>query len=80
VLRHHHIVWQIEIWPAGLALAGLALDEVYELLHASFTHFVDLCPRAEDRQPRPTAELAPALAYVELGIRKYTNVLLYNTP
>ena len=77
VLAHKHIAWQIEFSPAMLQRAGGSLDEAYESMEAHFTHFIDLRGDSGARVRR-TSELRRALAYVEEGRRRYTNVLLYN--
>jgi hypothetical protein len=77
VLAQKHIAWQIEVSPAMLVRAGGSLAEAYESMQASFTHFIDL--RGDSgRRVRRTPELRDALADVEAGRRRYTNVLLYN--
>lgn len=77
VLAHKHIAWQVEFSPAMLQRAGGSLAEAYESMEAHFTHFIDLRGDSGARVRR-TSELRDALAYVEAGRRRYTNVLLYN--
>jgi len=78
VLEHKHIAWQIEFSPAMLQRAGWTPEQVYQLLHRHFTHFIDL--RGQDGvRARRTSALHEALAYVVRGERRYTNVLLYTS-
>ena len=77
VLAHKHIAWQIEFSPAMLQRAGGSLDEAYESMEAHFTHFIDLRGDSGARVRR-TSGLRDALAHVEAGRRRYTNLLLYN--
>jgi FkbM family methyltransferase len=77
VLGHTHIAWQIEFSPSMLQRAGGSLAEAYESMEAHFTHFIDLRGDSGARVRR-TSELRDALAYVEAGRRRYTNLLLYN--
>jgi hypothetical protein len=77
VLAHKHIAWQIEFSPPMLERAGDSVTGAYRSMAAHFTHFIDLRGDSGARV-RPTSELHAALAYVEAGRRRYTNVLLYN--
>lgn len=76
VLARKHIAWQMEFSPAMLERSGRSVGEVYALLERHFTHFIDLRGHAGARARR-TSQLHSALAYVEDGRRRYTNVLLY---
>ncbi len=78
VLAHKHIAWQIEFSPAMLQRAGVSMAEAYESMQAHFTHFIDLRGDSGARV-RPTSELRDALAHVESGRRRYTNLLLYTS-
>jgi FkbM family methyltransferase len=77
VLACRHIVWQMEIKPAGLRSAGDEPSELYADLAHAFTHFIDLNRRAAGARVRPIAELADALAYIEP--RDKTDILLFVT-
>jgi len=78
VLAHKHIAWQIEFSPAMLQRAGGSPAEAYATIAAHFTHFIDLRGDSGARVRR-TSELPDALAYVEAGRRRYTNLLLYTS-
>ena len=77
VLGHKHIAWQIEFSPPMLQRAGGSVAEAYQLMESHFTHFIDLRGDSGARVRRIT-QLRDALAYVEAGRRRYTNVLLYS--
>ena len=77
VLTKRHIVWQMEIKPAGLRAAGDEPSALYADLAGAFTHFIDLNRRAAGARVRPIAELAEALAYIEP--RDKTDILLFVT-
>ena len=77
VLQRTHIAWQIEFSPPMLHRAGGSPADAYRLMATHFTHFIDLRGDAGARV-RPIAQMAEALAYVEAGRRRYTNLLLYN--
>jgi len=78
VLGHKHIAWQIEFSPPMLQRAGGSVAEAYQLMEAHFTHFIDLRGDSGARVRRIT-ELRDALAHVEAGRRRYTNLLLYTS-
>jgi FkbM family methyltransferase len=78
VLGHKHIAWQIEFSPPMLQRAGGSVAEAYQTMEAHFTHFIDLRGDSGARV-RPIAQLRDALAYVEAGRRRYTNLLLYTS-
>jgi hypothetical protein len=61
-----------------LQRAGGSVAEAYQSMEAHFTHFIDLRGDSGARV-RPTAQLRDALAYVEAGRRRYTNLLLYTS-
>lgn len=78
VLGHKHIAWQIEFSPPMLQRAGGAVADAYLSMEAHFTHFIDLRGESGARV-RPISQLRDALAYVEAGRRRYTNLLLYTS-
>jgi hypothetical protein len=61
-----------------LQRAGGSVAEAYQTMEAHFTHFIDL-RGASGPRVRPIAQLRDALAYVEAGRRRYTNLLLYTS-
>ena len=77
VLARRHIVWQLEFTPSMLRRAGSSAPELFALLRASFTHFIDMRGTVPPRS-RAVSELADALAYVGQGSRSDANLLLYN--
>jgi FkbM family methyltransferase len=78
MLDRPHVAWQMEIEPALLARAGTPVAELLALLGSHFSHFLDV-GGPEDAAPRPTRELADALAYVGVA-QKHTDLLLYHAP
>ena len=61
-----------------LRRAGSSAPELFALLRASFTHFIDMRGTVPPRS-RTVADLAEALAYVGQGARSDANLLLYNS-
>jgi FkbM family methyltransferase len=78
VLKHKHIAWQLEFSPPMLQRAGGSVAEAYQSMEEHFTHFIDLRGDSGARV-RPIAQLRDALAPVEAGRRRYTNLLLYTS-
>jgi FkbM family methyltransferase len=78
VLACKHIAWQIEFSPPMLQRAGGSVPEAYQSMEAHFTHFIDLRGDSGARVRR-ISQLRDALAYVEAGRRRYTNLLLYTS-
>ncbi len=77
VLSHPHIVWQMEIKPAGLRAAGDEPSELYRDLQQAFTHFIDTNRKAAGSRVRPIIELGAALQYIEPDDK--TDVLLFTS-
>jgi FkbM family methyltransferase len=79
ILRHKHIAWQLEFWPKGLRKAGFDRDELYDLIQANFTHFVELSDGLQDRlHARSIRHLKKALSDVGTETRGGTDILVYN--
>jgi FkbM family methyltransferase len=76
-LAERHIAWQIEFSPPMLERSGKSVDDLFSLLDAHFTHFIDLRNEA-GRRVRRTEELRASLADIGSARRRYTNLLLYN--
>jgi len=76
VLQCSHIVWQMEIKPAGLRAIGDDPQELYAHLRCAFTHFIDLNRQATGHRVRSTDELSDALQYIEP--RQKTDILLFS--
>jgi len=77
VLAQRHIAWQIEFSPAMLDRSGKSADDLFRLLEAHFTHFIDL-RRDAGARVRSTKELRTSLDHIGSDRRRYTNLLLYN--
>ena len=76
LLAKDHVVWQLEIYPALLTMAGASIDDLCAKLQQHFTHFIDLNGDLSGPRERPTGELPEALAY--LGDSKHkTDILVY---
>ena len=73
------IVWQIEVQPQLLRLAGSDPATLYRMMKARFTHFIDLNVNATGSRLRSIAELDAALEYLEGGENSKTDVVVYRT-
>jgi FkbM family methyltransferase len=78
VLQQKHIVWQMEIDPPLLAGRQLTTADLYEMVRAHFTHFIDLNRQLTGPRVRPTAEMTTALAYILETTDGRTDVLLFS--
>lgn len=76
ILRYKHIVWQIEFWPCGMALAGMSLDDACALIARHFTHVVDV--KLGDHEVRASAKLRQTLRYFQSKPRGFTELILLN--
>jgi FkbM family methyltransferase len=72
-----HIAWQIEVDVDRLAARGKHAADLYAMMQAHFTHFVDLNRHLTTSRVRPIADVARALAYVSGGTGGRTDVLLF---
>ena len=77
VLARPHIVWQMEVKPAGLRAVGDDPQQLYADLQRSFTHFIDMNRNARGSRVRSVSELSDALSYIEP--REKTDVLLFSS-
>ena len=77
VLARKHIAWQVEVDLERLSASGVSEFELYALMRAHFTHFVDLNKYLTGPRMQAIADLAPALAYLGDGVGR-TDVLLLN--
>ena len=78
VLQQKHIAWQMEIDPPLLAERQLTTADLYEMLRAHFTHFIDLNRQLTGPRVRPTSEMTTALAYILETSDGRTDVLLFS--
>ena len=72
LLARRQAVWQIELWPAGLARCGTDLRELSGLIERHFSFFVDA--RIPNRDLKPTTDFRPHIEY--LTGRAFTDILL----
>jgi FkbM family methyltransferase len=78
ILQHRHIVWEVEVSPRLLGLAGSSVAALSKTLRTHFTHFV-VEVRGAVPSALPMGELEKALEEaVGKGGRRFTNLLLFN--
>ena len=78
VLQQKHIAWQMEIDPPLLAARQFTTEDLYEMLRAHFTHFIDLNRQLTGPRVRPTREMTTALAYILDATDGRTDVLVFS--
>jgi FkbM family methyltransferase len=76
LLARRHVAWQMEVDPGLLTRAGTSVDELFSLMRAHFTHFIDIGSRMPGVRSRPVGDLPDALDYVG-RIQSKTDVILY---
>ena len=74
LLERRGVVWQLEVSPKHLTLAGRSLRDLIAKLQ-TFSAFVDLYGDAPGARVRPMTELPEALGYLEGG--SFTDILVY---
>jgi len=78
LLRARHVAWQIEVDVPLLARRGCSPGDLFAVLRAHFTHFIDLNRRAAGPRVRTTAELTDGLRYITVAPGSRTDVLTFN--
>jgi FkbM family methyltransferase len=76
VLAHRHVSWQIEVDPMLLGKGHSGPPELFALIQAHFTHFIDLSRHVTGPRLRSTAELGEALAYIGESPDGRTDILV----
>lgn len=77
LLARRHVAWQLELDPKLLKSAGARVKELFRLLEARFSHFIDLGRDRAGPRSRPIRDLREALSDVGTRRRK-TDLLVYH--
>ena len=75
LLRHRHILWQIEYWPSGIERSSMSVRELHAIIAGAFTHGIV----AKTVEPIATlVESLEAFAVSPGWGTKYTELILFN--